>query len=405
LNENLVDSVVREEQSMNFLQSLGRWRKPILWLLAAFGLFLLLKFTLWAPLTVSAVTVTKRDLAAQVYGNGTVEAKVVVAVSSKVTGRIEALYADEGDKVKAGQVLAKLEDADFHQQVLQAQAGLKKSEATLAAESANQQKAVAALELADKNYKRISGLADRKLISQQELDVQATALEVAKKEVERSNAAVEAANRDRLASQANLAFMESRNNDMVVKTPQDGIIISRDLEQGATVAPGSPIFRIADPTVVWVGANVDESQREKLAEGQDATIVLRSIPKEKLHGRVARVGLESDRVTEEIEVDVVFEPPLANFRLGEQAEAYVITGTKHDAPALPSAAVTSKGAQRAVWAVVDGKLRRKEIVTGIEDRAGFVEVLSGIDDQMLVAVAPPGDMINFKDGMSVKVKQ
>jgi HlyD family secretion protein len=129
------------------------------------------------------------------------------------------------------------------------------------------------------------------------------------------------------------------------------------------------------------------------------------MPKEKLHGRVARVGLESDRVTEEIEVDVVFEPPLANFRLGEQAEVYVITGTKHDAPALPSAAVTSRGQQRAVWVVVDGKLRRKEIVTGIEDRAGFVEVVSGIDDQMLVAVAPPGDMINFKDGMSVRVKQ
>jgi HlyD family secretion protein len=390
---------------MNYLLRLGRWRKPVLWLVAALGLFILLRFTILAPLTVPVVTVTKHNLVAQVYGNGTVEAKVVVAVSSKVTGRIEALSADEGDKVKAGQVLAKLEDADFHQQVLQAQAGLKKSEATLAAESANQQKAVAALELADKNYTRISGLADRKLVSQQEVDIQATALEVAKKEVERSNAAVEAASKDRLASQANLAFMESRNNDMVVKAPQDGIIISRDLEQGATVVPGSPIFRMADPTVVWVGANVDESQREKLAEGQEATIILRSMPKQKLHGRVARVGLESDRVTEEIEVDVVFDPLLANFRLGEQAEVYVITGTKSDVPALPSAAVTSKGQQRAVWAVVDGKLRRKEIVTGIEDPAGFVEILSGIDGQMLVAVAPPGDMINFKDGMSVKVKQ
>ena len=390
---------------MNHLRSLGRWRRPFLWLLAAIGLFLLLKCTLWAPLTVSTVTVTKRNLAAQVYGNGTIEAKVVVAVSTKVTGRIEALYADEGDSVKAGQVLAKLEDADFHQQVLQAQAGLKKSEAALAAENANHQMALANFELADKNYTRISGLADRKLVSQQDVDQQATALEVAKKEVERSNAAVEAASKDRLASQANLAFMESRNNDMVVKAPQDGIIISRDLEQGATVAPGLSIFRMADPTIIWVNANVDESQREKLAEGQEATIFLRSRPKEKLHGRVTRIGLESDRVTEEIEVDVAFEPPLANFRLGEQAEVYVVTGTKNEAPALPSSALTSKGPQRAVWAVVDGKLRRKEIITGIEDRTGFVEVVSGIDDQMLVAVAPPGDMINFKDGMSVKVKQ
>jgi HlyD family secretion protein len=390
---------------MKYMRRLGRWQKPFLWAIVVLGLFIVFKLTFLAPLSVPTVTVVKRDLTAQVYGNGTVEAKVVVAVSSKVTGRIEVLYADEGDRVKAGQVLAKLESADFHQQVLQAQAGLQKSEAALAVEDANHQMALANLELADKNYSRISGLADRKLVSQQEVDVQATALEVARKQVERSTASAEAASKERLASQANLAFTESRNDDMVVRAPQDGIIISRDLEKGATVAPGLPIFRMADPTIVWVAANVDESQREKLAAGQEATIILRSIPKETLHGRVARVGLESDRVTEEIEVDVAFEPPLATFRLGEQAEVYVVTGSKNEAPSLPSAAVTSKGPKRAVWAVVGGRLHRKEIVTGMEDRTGFVEILSGIDDKMLIAVAPPGDMINFKEGMSVKVKQ
>ncbi len=387
------------------LRFLGRWQRPVLWSLAGLGLFLVLNYTIFAPSIIPTVTVTKRDLTAQVYGNGTVEAKVIVAVSSKITGRVEDLYADQGDKVKAGQVLAKLEDEDFRQQVMQAQAEVKKSEAALAEEDANRQKALANLELADKNYGRVSGLADRKLISQQDVDEQATALEVAKREVERTKAAVEAANKDRLASQANLAFAESRNNDMMVRAPQDGIIISRNLEKGATINPGLPVFRIADPAVVWVSANVDESKREQLVEGQEASIVLRSMPKEKLHGRVARIGLESDRVTEEIEVDVIFEPPLADFRLGEQAEVYIVTGTKNESPSLPAAAVVSKGKQQRVWVVADGKLRLKEIITGIEDRAGFVEVISGVDDQSLVALAPPGEMVNFKDGMRVKVKR
>jgi HlyD family secretion protein len=387
------------------LRVLGRWQKLVMWLLTALGLFLILKFTVFAPLMISAVSIEKRNLTAQVYGNGTVEAKVVVLVSSKVTGRIETLYADQGDKVKTGQILAKLEDEDFRQQVLQANAGVSKSEANLAAEEANHQKALANLELANKDYVRVSGLAERDLVAQREVDDQATALEVAKNEVERTKAAVEAVQKDRLASQANKAFAESRNNDMVVRAPQDGIVISRDLEKGATVAPGLPIFRIADPTIVWVSANVDESQRKDLAEGQEATIVLRSIPKEKLHGRVARIGLESDRVTEEIEVDVVFDPPLTSFRVGEQAEVYVVTRIKNDASTLPATAVTSKGKQRRIWLVDNGKLRLKEIVTGIEDRAGFVEVVSGIDDQSLVAVAPPAEMVNFKDGMSVKVKR
>jgi HlyD family secretion protein len=390
---------------MHYLRTWRRWQKLVLWLLSALALILIVRFTILAPLTISAVSIERRSLTAQVYGNGTVEAKVVVLVSSKVIGRIETLYADQGDKVESGQILAKLENEDFRQQVLQAEAGVSKSKANLAAEEANHQKALANLELANKDFVRVRGLVERELVAQEDVDYVATALEVAKREVERTKAAVEAARKDQLVSQAIEALAESRNNDMVVRAPQDGIVISRDLEIGATVAPGSPIFRIADPTIVWISANVDESTRNELAEGQEATIVLRSMPKEQLHGRVARIGLESDRVTEEIEVDVMFDPPLTSFRVGEQAEVHVITRTKDGASALPVAAVTSKGKQRRIWLVDKGKLRLREIVTGIEDRAGFVEIVSGLDDQALVAVAPFSVMVNFKDGMRVKVRR
>lgn len=382
-----------------------RLRKPLLWLMAAVVIAVILRLTVMAPLPIQTVMVAKRDLTAQAYGNGTVETKVVMPVSSKVTGRIEVLYADQGDTVKSGQILAKLENEDYQQQVLEAQAGAKKADAVLAVEEANNQKAQASLQLVDKNYQRIKAMGDRNLISQQEVDEQSTALAVAKKEVERSTAAVDAAKKDRLAMLANLAFAESRKNDMVVVTPNDGIIISRNLEKGATVAPGLPIFRIADPSVIWVTAYVDESRCQDLAEGQAAAIYLRSAPKKKFNGHVARIGVESDRVTEEIEVDVAFDSPLPRFRIGEQAEVYITTEIKKDSPALPSAAVISRGKQRNVWVVQDGKLRSKEIVTGIEDRAGFVEIESGIDADTPVAVAPPPVMINFKDGMRVAVKR
>lgn len=381
----------------------SRVRRLAIWLLTALGLLLILKFTVMAPPLVTAVTVERRDLTSQVYGNGTVEAKIVIGVSSKVTGRIEILYADQADKVKTGQILAKLEDEDFRQQVLETQAEMRKSEANLAAEEANSQKARASLELAEKNYHRADDLVNRDLVAQQELDEQVAALEVAKRELERSEAAVDAASKSRLAAQAALAFAETKSSDMLVRAPQDGVIISRDLEQGATVTPGLPIFRMADPTILWVNANVDEAKRKTLAEGQEAVIYLRSMPQEKLRGRVARIGLESDRVTEEIEVDVIFDPPLSSFRIGEQAEVYIVTGTRTNAHALPAAAVVSKGKQRAVWLINDGKLHRQEIVVGMEDRAGFVEVLSGIDDQSPVAVAAPGEMVNFKDGKRVRI--
>ena len=382
-----------------------QWRKILLWLLVALGSFLVLEFTLLAPTSIQTVAMQKRDLKAQVYGNGTIEAKVVVAVSSKINGRIESLHADQGDNVNAGQLLAKLEDEDFRQQVAQAQASLKRAEAALGVERAGVQQAQANLELAEKKYQRIASLGERNFTSQQDVDEQDTAFKVAKKELERARATVDAGQRDEQASQANAAFTESRKKDMLILAPQDGIIISRDLEQGATAAPGLPIFHLADPTVVWVKANVDEARRSVLAEGQEAAIVLRSDPKTIYHGRVVRIGLESDRVTEEIEVDVVFDPPLDKFRVGEQAEVFISTASKKESPSLPAGAVIAKGKQRRVWLVDGGKLHLQEVSIGIEDRDGFVEVLSGIDGKTVVVLVPPEILMTFKEGMRVKVEE
>src|SRR3989339_1219939 len=135
-----------------------RARKPLFWLGVAITLVVVLRLTVMAPASIHTVTITKRDLSSQIYGNGTVETKVSVSVSSKVTGRIEILYADQGDTVKAGQVLAELEDEDYRQQVLEAEAGVWKAEAARAAAIADNLKALANLDLVRKNYERAEGL-------------------------------------------------------------------------------------------------------------------------------------------------------------------------------------------------------------------------------------------------------
>ncbi len=382
-----------------------RLRKPLLWLLAVLGLLLALRFTVLAPLPVHVVTPEARELTAQVYGNGTVEAKVVVAVSTKVTGRIQELLVDQGDHVKAGQLLATLEGEDFRQQVLQAQAGVERAQAGLHLEEANYRKAQASLVLAEKSHQRVKTLGERSFASLQDVDERTAALAVAQRELERSRAVLDTVRRDQQGLRANLAFAESRRDDMRIGAPQDGLIVSRDLEKGATAVPGLPIFHLADPSVVWVAAHVDESRRQGLSVGQEAAIHLRSVPGEALRGRVARIGLESDRVTEEIEVDVLFDPPLKELRLGEQADVFISTATTKAAISLPASAVTSRGKRRSVWVVEEDRLVSREIEIGIEDRVGFVEVLSGIDPGTTVAVAPPEKMMTFLDGKRVKVQR
>ncbi len=388
---------------MELLRTLARRKKHLLWFAVIVVVAIVLKQTLFAPPLVKTVKLEKRDLAAQVYGNGTVEAKVVVGVSSKITGRIIELYADQGDQVKGGQLLARLENDDFRQQEQQSTAGLNKVTANLNVEQASLQKARVNLILAEKNSRRFKTLADKNLVSRLEAEQYETAWQIAREEVTRSQAGLDAVQMEQQASRANLGFARSKVMETLIYAPQSGIIITRDLEKGATVTPGMSIFTIADPKVVWVKANVDESQLKGVAIGKKAVITLRSAAAEQLPGQVARLGHQSDRVTEELEVDVAFSTPLKDFRLGEQADVYIVTETKKNAPALPAAAIVTREKQRGVWTGDNGKLAFRPLTIGIEDRRNFTEVIAGLDAGEQVVVAPPQAQAKFREGMRVRM--
>lgn len=387
---------------MELLKTLARNKKYLLWPAILAAVVIVLKMTLLAPPKVKTVSVEKRDLTAQVYGNGTVEAKVVVGVSSKITGRIVTLYADQGDRVKQGQLLARLENTDFVQQEQQSEAGLNRAVASLSVEQANLQKARTNLVLAEKNAQRFKVLADKNLVAKQEAEQYDTTCQVAREEVSRCQATLEAARMEQRANRAGLGFARSKVADTLIYAPQDGVVITRDLEQGATVTPGMSIFTLADPKTVWVKANVDESQLKGVAVGKKALIALRSSAGEQFPGQVARLGHQSDRVTEELEVDVAFAQPLKNFRLGEQSDVYIVAGTKKGAPSLPAAAIVTKEKKRGVWTVVNSRLAFKPVTVGIEDRRNLTEIVAGLSGSEQIAMAPAPEMAKFSEGMKVR---
>jgi HlyD family secretion protein len=388
---------------MEVLKTLARKKSYLIWPVVVLAAVIAIKVTVLAPLQVKTVRVEKRDLTAQAYGNGTVEAKVVVGVSSKITGRIVELHADQGDQVKRGQLLARLESDDLVHQEQQSEAGLSRSAANLQVEQANLQKAKATLALAEKNAARFKTLAEKNLVSKLEAEQYDTACQVAREEAARCQAAIDGVHMEQRANRASLGFARSKVTDTLIYAPQDGIIITRDLEKGATVTPGMSIFTLADPRTVWVKANVDESQLKGVEIGKKAAISLRSAAGKQFPGQVARLGRQSDRVTEELEVDVAFTPPLQTFRLGEQSDVYITTVTKKDAPALPSAAIVSKNKKRGVWQVLNGKLTFKPVTVGIEGRGNFSEIVSGLDAGVQVAIATAPEMATFKEGMKVRV--
>jgi HlyD family secretion protein len=273
----------------------------------------------------------------------------------------------------------------------------------LGVEQANLQKARSNLVLAEKNAERFKALAEKNLVSKLEAEQYDTTCKIAREEVARSQAAIEAVRMEQQSGRAGVGFARSKVADTLIYAPQDGVIISRDLEKGATVAPGMSIFTLADPRTVWIKANVDESLLKGIEIGKKATISLRSAATEQLPGHVARLGHQSDRVTEELEVDVAFNEPLKNFRLGEQSDVYIVTGQKKGVPSLPAAAIVTQGRKSGVWAVAGGKLTFKEVNVGITDRSNVTEIVTGIDGSEQIAVAPPITMTKFKDGMKVRI--
>ncbi len=387
---------------MYMFKMTSRRKKYLAWSPAVIAVFVLLGMTVQAPPKVKVVGLVKRDLFAEVYGNGTVEARVVVAVSSKITGRITEVYADQGDRVRKGQLLARLENGDFYDQWRQAGANVKQAGARRELEAANLRKALANRELAERNAARYGNLARHNLVSRLEAEQYETSRKVAREEVNRSRAALVEAEMEEAAGRAGAKLARTRLDDTFIYAPADGVIISRDLEKGATVTPGLPIFTLADPATVWVKANVDESLLKGICAGKTALISLRSSPGEQFRGRVARVSRESDRVTEESEVDVAFTPALSDFRLGEQSDVYIITESRKSAPSLPSAALVGKGRKRGVWVVENGRLRFRNVVVGIEDPRSFAEIVAGLDGSECIALASTREMAKFSDGMKVK---
>lgn len=392
-----------KERNVELLKKLSKRKKYLVWTVVVLAAVVLLKMTVLAPPKITVTKVERRDLAAQVYGNGTVEAKVVVGISSRITGRIVELYADQGNHVTQGQLLARLESTDFVQQQRQSEAGVNRAAANLHVEEAGLAKARANLVLAEKNARRFKNLAEKNFVSRLEAEQYENTWQVAKEEVARSAAALEAARMEQSANRAVLGYARSKVADTLIFAPQDGIIITRDLEKGATVTQGMSIFTLADPRIVWVKANVDESQLKGVTVGKKALIALRSAPEEQIPGRVARLGRESDRVTEELEVDVAFETPQLNFRLGEQSDVYIVTETRKAVPSLPSAAIVVRENKRGVWIVDKRRLKFRPVTVGIEDSRNFREIVNGLDGNEQVAMAPPQVLAKFRDGLKVRV--
>jgi HlyD family secretion protein len=405
-------------------------------IVAAAGSILAAAAVVWVRVlgvaAVETVAMAPGEFRAQAFGTGTVEARVYVEVGSKVTGRVVKLLRDQGDTVRRGELLAVLDDEELVRQREQAafvqmkavetvpleRANLARARASLEARRAAIAKALANTELARVTFDRFKQLHDRELIARQDLDVRSTEVRSAEADlansraeavaleadIHRSEAAIRMAEREVAVAGAELAASESRLRETSVTAPLSGLILSREVEPGAVVVAGVPVFKMVDPRTVWVRIHLDESLLGAVRLGQPAQVTLRSSPGRPFRGEVVRIGEESDRVAEELSVEIRLLEGPARLRIGEQAEATITTRAAAPARVLPaSALVHAASGPPAVFVVEDGRARLRPVTIGERDpRSGAVELTAGIADGERVVVGPAPVPTTLRDGQRVR---
>lgn len=341
----------------------------------AFALVLLVLLTLFAyvalrsgplaPIAVTIATVEARAVEPGVFGIGTVESRYRYKVGPTGAGRVKRLLVDVGDKVVAGQLMGEMDPVDLDERIRALDAGYRRSEAAV-------REAELRRDFAQTQAERYEQL----------LAVRSTSEEmVASKQQERqvTEAALLATRAERSRAGDERAALVAQGRNLRLVAPADGLVSARDVDPGTTVVAGQTVIEVVDPTSLWLSVRFDQSSAFGLASGLPTKIVLRSRRGVPLSGRVARVELRADAVTEETMAKVTFNAVLTPLPpIGELAEVTVALPATQPSPVIPNAAVQRVDGQSGVWQVVHGDLAFTAITLGASDFDGNVQVRSGL---------------------------
>lgn len=352
------------------------------------------------PISVPVVR-AEQDVPVRVFGLGTVEARVVSKIGFEVGAALTELTVDHGDRVKKGDVLARLHATEQDSRVAKFEALLLSAEVGIRKAEANVEKARAILAQKQEANKRKQALVSSRVVSEQMAEESKRDEDVALAELAVARSEVEVAKANRADARAGLNYEKILLEHHVLTAPFDAVIVERHKELGSVIKAGDAIYTLLAPETVWALAHIDESRAGAIREGQLADVRLRSLPQATFKARVVRIGIESDRVSEERRVWVRCEECPERLYLGEQAEIWVTVAVLDKALLVPEAAIAGfDGRSGTVWTVEDGRLRRRVLTFGLRDEHARAQVTGGLPAGAdIVAMIGP----RLREGRAVRV--
>lgn len=333
-----------------------------------------------APIKVQVTTVKKGSVAPEIFGIGQVEAQRSWMVGPTVAGRVRSVQVDVGDTVQPGQPLADMDPVDLDQRLAALDAAAARAQSARQAAAAQLADAQARRALAANNLQRNQDLARQNFISSGALEARVQEVASADAGVQAAQANLSGSAQDATRLQAERAALAQQRGNLRLVAPAQAVVATREAEAGSTVVAGQAVVRLVDPASLWVKLRVDQGRSAGLAPGLVARIALRSRPGEMAQGRVARVELLADSVTEERLAMVAFDTLPAGVSVGEMAEVTLQLPATAKSLLLPNAAVVQHEGKTGVWRLTNGALAFVPVTLGAQGLDGSVQVLSGLDE-------------------------
>jgi HlyD family secretion protein len=373
--------------------------------------------------------------------SGYVVAAHRIDVGAKVLGRVQWIGVDKGDKVAAGQVLVRLEDADYRAQVEQARAALAAAEARLdelRAGSRPQEKerdraaiaqAEANLQNAELEFERTQKLFDSGVAAKAELDRVRSARDVARAQLESARQSssltdvgprieqIRAAEAAVAQARGTLDYAETQLENTKIVSPVNGTILQRIVEVGEMVSPSAfggdsgtrtSVVSLADLTDLQVELDISQTDFAKLKMGQRAEIVPEAYPNLKYTGAIGEIAPEANRAKATVQVKVQVEAPDEQLRPEMSARVNFLADAAPKAQAeqpsvsraiVPAGAVVRSGDAAFVFVVKGDRVEQRTVRLGDQSGDGFF-VLDGLSGGERV-VTTGADTLS--DGDRVKI--
>jgi len=324
---------------------------------------------------VKVFKVTRQRISEKVMATGAIEAWRKVTITPDVGGKIAAIYVNEGDSVRQGQLLAELDTQSTRLQLRQAEAGFLVAQA--------------GLKDAQKNKERMDKLMAEKAVSDQQYEKIQLAFEAASAQFEQAQAA-----RDLARYALNVSIM---------KAPFGGVIASRNAEVGDVInpmmggfSPTSGVLTLVDFSRIKIQVELSQDEVMRLKKGQRALVRVAVFPGREFEGKVSVVSLAGDPVTKKFGVEVAVDNPDLTLRPGTFGEVVFEVSTHDQAMVLPQKAILENA---YVFLVQKGKAVRRDVSLGLQNRI-LVEVTQGLAEGDLVVAE---GNFGLEDGSAVEI--